>query len=123
MEPKEHVVFIRGRLLDIRYVCAVCGMETKRDAGIWPYALANAGAPATEAAHLTLGHALFIAKSNNDGGVQRHFWRHPRCLRVPFRAAYFGRRFVARQSACAYVLDQINDAVQRIVNGANETEH
>jgi hypothetical protein len=29
MEPKEHV-FIRGRLVDIRYVCAVCGMETKR---------------------------------------------------------------------------------------------
>jgi hypothetical protein len=29
MESKEHV-FIRGRLVDIRYVCAVCGMETKR---------------------------------------------------------------------------------------------
>jgi hypothetical protein len=29
----------------------------------------------------------------------------------------------ARLSACAYVLDQINDAVQRIMNGANETEH
>jgi hypothetical protein len=29
----------------------------------------------------------------------------------------------ARLSACAYVPDQINDAVQRIMNGANETEH
>jgi hypothetical protein len=29
MEPKEHV-FIRGRLVDIRYVCAGCGMDTKR---------------------------------------------------------------------------------------------
>jgi hypothetical protein len=29
MEPKEHV-FIRGRLVDIRYVCAVCGMERRK---------------------------------------------------------------------------------------------
>jgi hypothetical protein len=29
MEPQERV-FIRGRLVDIRYACAVCGMETKR---------------------------------------------------------------------------------------------
>jgi hypothetical protein len=29
MEPKERAL-VTERLVDIRYVCAVCGMETKR---------------------------------------------------------------------------------------------
>ena len=74
MEPQERA-WVTDRLVDIRYVCAGCGMETKRtvkEDEAWHYALANASATAPEA-RLTLGHALFIAKSNNDGGVQRDF--------------------------------------------------
>lgn len=29
MDPQERA-FVTARLVDIRYVCAVCGMETKR---------------------------------------------------------------------------------------------